>query len=322
MTVVYLPFRPGAEGAGEQNGGHMTAPTASAPSRTLDELVIRYVGDRLRRGDITKDTARNIRNHLMLFARSFGNRPLDQLGPRAVERWLEEMTVDGTAKSTQALRMSSLRVFARWCVLGGHVTKDWTLAAPKVRRPRQMPRDMDNDHAAAVLAQARDERERLMVWLMFGCGLRCVEVSRLNVDDFDRRAGLLFIVGKGLHEREVPVTGAVVAAIDAYLATETHSTGPLIRTHTEDKRRVGPGRISGIMRRLVSAAGIKVRNYDGRSAHGLRAAAASDLYDQCQDPQVVQEFLGHANLATTSVYLRRRGVERVRDAQQRRRTAA
>lgn len=39
------------------------------------------------------------------------------------------------------------------------------------------------------------------------------------------------------------------------------------------------------------------------------------LYDKCQDPQVVQEFLGHANLATTSIYLRRRGLEKVRDAQ-------
>lgn len=263
-------------------------------------------------------TARNVRNHLMLFARSFGGRPIEQLGPRAVERWVEEMTKANTAKSTQAVRLSSLRVFARWCVLNGHVPKDWTLNAPQVRRPRQIPRDMDNRHAELVLAQARDERERLLVLLMFGCGLRCIEVSRLDVDDFDRSSGLLFVTGKGGHQREVPVPDVVRAAIDSYLRTQTHTTGALIRTHTDDRRRLGPERISGLVGRLVRRSGVKVRNHDGRSAHGLRSAAASDLYDACRDPQVVQEFLGHANLATTSIYLRRRGLERVRDAQSQR----
>lgn len=284
-------------------------------ARTLDGLIMQYMGERIRRGEMQAVTARNVRNHLSLFARSFGGRPLDQLGPRAVERWLEEMTRAGTAKSTQAVRLSSLRVFARWCVLNGHVAKDWTLSAPQVRRPRQIPRDMDNNHAAAVLEQARDERERLMVLLMFGCGLRCVEVSRLDVDDYDRSSGLLFVTGKGGHQREVPVPDVVRAAIDAYLAVESHATGALIRTQTDDRRRLGPERISGLVGRLIRRAGVKVRNHDGRSAHGLRSAAASDLYDACKDPQVVQEFLGHANLATTSIYLRRRGLQRVRDAQ-------
>jgi integrase/recombinase XerC len=287
-------------------------------THSLDALILSYVGERIRRGEIQGNTARNIRNHLFLFAESFGQRPVDQLGVRAIERWVEQMEKAGTAKSTQALRLSSLRVFAKWCVRNGHVTKDWTMDAPQIRRARQIPRDMDRHHFELVLKMARDERERLIVWLMFGCGLRCVEVSRLNVDDYEKATGNLFVTGKALHERYVPVPLPVRAAIASYLATETHHSGALVRTHTDDKRRLGPGRISGIIGRLCREAGIKVRNYDGRSAHGLRSGGASDLMDECGDIRVVSEFLGHVNIATTDRYLLRRGLEKIREAQDRR----
>lgn len=280
--------------------------------RTLDALILRYIGERLRRDEITPLTARNIRNHLFLFSRSFGNRPLDQLGPRAVERWIEEQAE--AAKATRALRLSSVRTFARWAVTNGHIPKDFTIGAPKVRRPRQVPRDMDNDHADSVLRQAHDQRSRLIIMLMFGCGLRCVEISRLNVDDFDPSTGLVHVTGKAMHQRQVPVPDHVREAIDSYLAENGHGQGPMIRRAT-DGGRLGPERISGLVRNMIAKAGIKIRNYDGRSAHGLRSAAASDLYDACKDPLVVQEFLGHANLQTTSIYLRRPALERVREAQ-------
>lgn len=294
-------------------------PCEAASTRTLDDLIMRYVGERIRRGEIQTKTARNVRNHLFLFSASYGRRPLDQLGPRAIERWVEEMERAGMAKSTQALRLSSVRVFAKWCVRNGHTLKDWTADAAPIRRPRQIPRDMDNNHAALVLDQAGTERLRLLVLLMFGCGLRCVEIARLNVDDYERATGLLFVTGKGGHQRYVPVPDVVRAGIDLYLTAAGHTTGALVRSETPDRRRVSPERISGLVGNLIRRAGIKVRRYDGRSAHGLRSAAASDVYEACRDPQVVQEFLGHANLATTSVYLRRRGLELVAEAQNRRR---
>lgn len=283
-------------------------------SNTLGPHVLRYVGERKRRGEIQPNTARNIRNHLIDFAESFGKRPLNQLSYRAVERWLEHMHKDGLAESTKALRLSSLRNFARWCVLNDVVAKDWTLLAPKVRRPRVVPRDMTNEHVALVLAEATTERELLIGWLMFGCGLRCVEVHRLDVEDLDRITMQLHVVGKALHEREVSVPPPVVRAWDNYLAVSAHTTGALVR-HADGVKRLGPERISGMIGKLCRKSGVKVRRYDGRSAHGIRAAAASDLFDACLDPMVVQEFLGHASLAAGRPYLRRVGAGRVRAAQ-------
>lgn len=281
---------------------------------TLSPLVLAYVGGRLRRGDLAPITARSVRHHLMRFSASFGRRPLDQLGPRSIERFIEEMEALGLAKSTQAAHLSSLRGFARWCVIDGRVPRDWTISAPRIRRPRQIPRDMTNDHALAVIGQARTDRERLIAWLMFGCGLRCVEVSRLQVDDYDPVTSLLHVTGKAGHQRHVPVPEPVYAAWSAYLAN--HGTGHLLRRETDGGGPVSPERISGIVRRLVADAGVKVRRYDGRSAHGLRAAAASDLYDVTHDARVVQQFLGHSSIATVSVYLRRAETDAVRAGQE------
>ncbi len=281
---------------------------------TLTKPIIRYLGERQRRGEIAQITVRTIRNHLFHFGVVHGNRPLTQLSPTTVERWIEVMTADGLAPGTQAARLSSLRTFARWCVTHGVTKTDWTLNAPKVRRPRRAPRDMVNAHVDLILAEARDPRERLLCWLMFGGGLRCVEVSRLNCDDYDPTTHLLFVTGKGGHQRQVPLPPVVVAAMRSYLASAGHSSGPMVRVH-EGARRLGAERISEIVGRLVRVSGVKVRAYDGRSAHGLRAAAASDLFDACGNPLIVQAFLGHANLQTTSIYLRRAGTDKVRDAQ-------
>jgi len=156
---------------------------------------------------------------------------------------------------------------------------------------------------------------------MFGCGLRCVEVSRLDVDDFDPFTHTLHITGKAGHQRNVPVPEVVRMTITGYLANG-RGHGPLVRRDDNRPGRLGAGRISGLAGRMIRDAGIKSRLYDGRSAHGLRAAAASDLFDACGDATVVQEFLGHANLQTTSIYLRRAKTERVAAAQTSRRLTA
>lgn len=281
---------------------------------TLRREINDYIGTRTRRGEIVNATVKSVRNHLYRFADHWGDRPLTQLSAKAVESFIERMEDEGLAKSTQNSHLSSLRTFARWMVLEGRIAKDFTLAAPKIRRPRSVPRDMVADHFYLILDACRDERERLIVWFMYGCGLRCIEIERLDIDDYDGLTKLLHVTGKARHERQVPVPEPVRYAMAAYLVT-VPGPGPMIRSHNDPHARIGANRISNIVQRIVRDAGVKVRPRDGRSAHGLRAAAASDLYDVCQDPTVVQEFLGHANLQNVQVYLRRTKVERVAAAQ-------
>jgi integrase/recombinase XerD len=125
-------------------------------------------------------------------------------------------------------------------------------------------------------------------------GLRCVEVSRLAVADWDRAAGRITVRGKNDDERTIPVADDVAALLAAHVGART--SGPVIGWQ--------PARLSRRVRGWLEAAGLKDDAYDGVSAHALRHTAASDLYDACRDVKAVQRFLGHQNVATTDRYLR------------------
>lgn len=280
----------------------------------LGRLAVRYLKNRRDAGQISQLSADNYYRHLKSFCETFGNRPLKQLGPAAIQRWLEALEEKRYAPATKSVHLSTVRGFARWCVLHKHSKVDWTIDAPKIRRSRQVPRDLTNDHFELIVDAATCLRDRAILWLMFGCGLRCVEISRLQVDDIDRASGFLFVVGKGGHQGFVPCPQVVLEAVDAYLAEAGHQGGSLIRPERGRAPKVSPSRISHVATAAIAASGVKIRKGDGRTAHGLRAAAASDLYDSCRDPQIVQQFLRHQHLQTTSIYLRRADRDRVREA--------
>lgn len=286
---------------------------------TLRPLVTLYVDERRRRGELTHDTAKNVRSTLHGLSASFGARPLEQLGPRAVERWQE--SIGHLAPATRRSRLSYVKMFARWLVRRGVVRSDITAELPPVRMARQMKRALPAGHVARLLAACPDSRARVIVWLMVGCGLRCCEVAGLEVADYDERAATLFITGKGGHERVVPVPDEVVAAIDAYLAEVGRGRGRLIRRSEWWRKRHGDvydglaaDTVGGIVVDVMKAAGIKNRRRDGVSAHALRHTAASDVLDGCKDLRVVQQMLGHANLATTAIYLREVDLGTMREA--------
>lgn len=283
---------------------------------TLQPLVARYLTQRSLRGEITPLTRRNLRNHLFPLVRLFGARPLDQLGPWLLDRYLEEC--GHLAPSTRALRVSSARGFARWLVNEDLVARDFTRRAPKIRRPRQTPRTFTADDAAVALDACHSARERAIIWLEFGCALRCIEVSRLDVDDWDRRDEMLTVRGKALHQREVPVPAPVRVALTAWLAETSQSCGPLIGHADDPQRRLSASRISNLVGVIIRRAGLKQHPGDGRSAHGWRACAASDVLDVEPDPRVAQELLGHASLAHLARYQRRVRAAQVRAALDRR----
>lgn len=276
----------------------------------LDELVARYLAERVKRGSLSALSARNHRSTLNRLARAHGQRALDQV-PRTVGRWLDET---GHLKpSTRRSQASSVREFLRWLHHEG-LCPDYSYTLPKVRLPRTVPRALDAAKFTKLLDVLPDSRARAVTWLMFGLGLRCIEVANLNVEDWSRYEQTIRVTGKAGHQRELPVHPVVEAALDDYLSEEPATSGPLIRSTKQPWKPLAPDTLSGQLSEWMRAAGIKRAARDGVSAHALRHSAASDLYDACHDLTVVQEFLGHRHLQTTSVYLRRAGMGRMRDA--------
>ena len=277
--------------------------------QTLTPHIRTYLRQRVNSGSYNRKSLASVRGRLRTLDDSFGRRPLDQFTRRAIDRWLA--TLGHLAPSSRSSYLASVRTFTAWLTREGHVSADPCAGVPSIRRPRSIPRAQPPAAVAAILAACADSRDRAIVWLEVGCGLRRAEVARLDWDDYDPEGATLLVRGKGGHERLLPVPEPVALALAA--VRTRGNTGPIIRN------KVTGGRISiewvgARVSELMREAGLKQAPYDGVSGHALRHTAASDVLDRCHDLRVVQEMLGHQHLATTSIYLRRASITQLRDA--------
>ena len=277
---------------------------------TLESYAERFVTERRKRGEITTDTARNQRCHLDGLARSFGCRPVEQLGQAAIERWQE--TIGHLSCASRRSQLSTVRVFCRWLVAGDPTRSD-TWAPPGPTAPLRAPGPRLGRRRQTA-ANRRRPAGQAILWLMVGLGLRCCEVAHLQMCDYDPTGRTILVAGKGGHERVLPVPPEPAAVIDRYLSTVRVTAGPLIRSQRRPWCGLGADTLSKMVSAWMGDAGIKHRRRDGISAHALRHTAASDVLDACGDLRIVQQMLGHVHLATTSIYLRRADVARIREA--------
>jgi integrase/recombinase XerD len=176
--------------------------------------------------------------------------------------------------------------------------------------PAQLPKVLRPDETEALLAAidtstAIGLRDRAMLEVLYGAGLRVSELVGLPLSGLDRRGGLLRVEGKGGRERIVPLGAAALSALDRYLA---EARGRLLgnaadETHALFLSRRGRGmtrqNFFAMLRKLARRAGVPS---DRVSPHVLRHAFATDLLDGGADLRSIQAMLGHADLSTTQIY--------------------
>lgn len=287
----------------------------------LTKLAHTYVTGRYRRGEIGAATRDAIAYTLTTLSHVHGGRPISQLGPKLIDRWLE--VIADRAPSTRRNMISRVRHFCRWLISKGHIRRDPTSHVPAVRQPRRVPVTLTPDQATTVRTASLDLRARVVLALMLDAGCRCVEVSRLHVEDYDPDNRVVRLRGKADHERELPIGRSTACLIDAYLDEVGVIGGPLIRSRTDPTGGLAPATLSHYVRGWLIELGVKRRAFDGRSAHGLRRTAGSDVMDACGDVRIVQAILGHSRIETTArYYLRPVTIDRMREAMELRHIAA
>lgn len=222
--------------------------------------------------------------------------------------YLAGLTHRGYKRRTIARKLSAVRSLFAWAVRTGRIPADPTveLMAPKLDRP--LPRVLKADEAARLCElPPTDEpvgtRDRAILEILYGSGLRVAELCGLDLPDVDRRRGTITVTGKGRKQRRLPLSEPARRALETYLAesrpTLVREGGPTPTAVFLGKRgaRIGPRAVrSMIARYTVAEGGGPV------SPHTLRHSFATHMLDGGADLRVVQELLGHEDLATTQIY--------------------
>lgn len=285
---------------------------------TLQPHIHVYIREQRAKGRLTGTSPVGVRNRLHLFARFHGNRPLAKVTERQVLAWLA--TLEDRSPATRRAYLASLRCFTAWLHQHGELAADPCKDIPPMRRPRRVPRALPHDAIVACFTACRDDRDRAVVALAVGCGLRRAEIASVRWEDYDAATATLRVRGKGDAERVVPVPVFVQTYLEAVRGRQY---GPIVAPMDGSVQPLRPDTIGAMCARILRDAGVKRAAFDGVATHAFRHTCASDVLDHAHgDLRPVQQMLGHSELSSTSIYLRVAGLGQVRDAMEGRDYAA
>jgi integrase/recombinase XerD len=256
-----------------------------------------------RRAPRTVDAYRRDLAHLAAWL----GRPPATVTTEELERYLADLRAAGLAGTTIARRTAAVRSFFRHQMLLGTRTDNPAAELELPRRTRRLPRTLSPGEAERLIEAAtgsapRTLRDRALVELLYGAGLRVGEAVSLERGGVDLEARLVRCIGKGSKERIVPIGRQATDAIRRYLA---HGRPYLDRRHRPElflNAQGGALTRAGaflILRKLAAKAGLDPERIH---PHLLRHSFATHLLEGGADLRSVQEMLGHADLATTELY--------------------
>lgn len=270
------------------------------PAVSLSSIALQYVDRQRKVGRFNGKSPKVIRSVLLNFARAVGDPEPAKVKRRHVERWMEN---GSWSRSTQRTHFSTVRAFCRWMVGQDIIPKDPTAGIGTPKLPRHVPRGLTAEAVGKLLAVLPDARAELIVSLMVQEGLRCTEVATLQIANVDMAGRAIRVVGKGGHERILPITPETWTVMHRYLSQYPAAYGPLVRSYTIRDAGLGSPSISKMVGEWASEAGIKASVRDGVSAHALRHTCAQDVLRGGANLRDVQQMLGHSSIATTQIYL-------------------
>jgi len=272
--------------------------------RTLDPEVQQFLAVSAAR--LAPRTVEAYRRDLAAF-RGWLERAPSKASQDDLERYVAELRAQGLAATTIARRIAAIRSFFRHQVLIGLRDDNPAADVGLPRRARKLPRTLSPSEAERLVEAAngttpRALRDRALVELLYGAGLRVSEAVGLERGGVDLEERLVRSIGKGGKERIVPLGRSAADALRRYLSRgrpyldRRHRPELFLNAQGGGLTRAGAFLI---LRRLAEKAGLEPSRIH---PHLLRHSFATHLLEGGADLRSVQEMLGHADLATTELY--------------------
>ncbi|HVU24719.1 MAG TPA: tyrosine-type recombinase/integrase [Opitutus sp.] len=245
-----------------------------------------------------------------LVAAQIGERPFDELEPREVRDFVIEAQ-RRFGRRTLHNHVSGLRAFFKFWLQRGRVRRNPFLGVPLPKLEKRLPKFLTEEQMLRLLAgpqRLRDNesidaftacRDRLVMELLYGAGLRVSELTGLNYGAVDTAEGVARVTGKGRKERLCPLGRVATALLAKFRDEFARKTGPgapvIVNARHE---RMGVRQVQLLLKRYLALAELPM----DLTPHKLRHSYATHLLNAGADLRLVQELLGHAQLATTQVY--------------------
>jgi integrase/recombinase XerC len=256
---------------------------------------------------LSPHTQKNYSQQLMTMAshlNRMGIRTWQEVDSAWVRQLASKGMRDGMKASSLATRLSSLRSFFDFLILRGELNANPAkgISAPKKQRP--LPKNIDVDEMSQLLdIEGSDPlliRDRAMMEMLYGAGLRLAELVDINLKDIDLNSDELRVIGKGSKERKVPFSGQAKDWVGRWLSVRSQFARADEIALFVSKRG---GRIShrNIQKRMEQW-GQKQAIASHVSPHKLRHSFATHILESSHNLRAVQELLGHENIATTQIY--------------------
>ena len=215
----------------------------------------------------------------------------------------------GLLSSTRARRAVAIRTWFKYLKERRMIAENPAEGTRPPRKSLVLPKVLGENEVFAIIDgvdgdSPRERRDRAMLELLYGCGLRVSELCALKCDEIVGDGELLRILGKGSKVRHVPVGAAAGAALSLYLHTAraAFQSGDLSCSHVFLTRLGKPFTRQGVFKLIKersAAAGIELSRI---SPHVFRHCFASHMLARGADIRAIQELLGHADIGTTQIY--------------------
>jgi len=263
----------------------------------------------LRQRNASRHTVKAYSGDLANFSAYIGSRKWCDIDHVTIRGFLSHLYEKGLGKTSVARSLAAVRSLYRWLAQEGLVEQNPAALVSTPKLAKKLPRVPTMEEMNSVLDGAMPEiasfpeRDRLMLELLYGCGIRNSELVGINLDDVRLSSEAVLIRGKGKKERYVPFGDAVKSALATYLParqavlSESRKNTPALLINQRGGRLTTRS-VGMIIKKIAVAKGLSPDVHP----HTLRHAFGTHMLEEGADLRAIQEMLGHERLSTTQRY--------------------
>ncbi|ALA07183.1 putative recombinase XerD [Brevibacillus phage SecTim467] len=225
-----------------------------------------------------------------------------EITPSHIRMYIAHLDVLGRARSSINRMLCSLKTFFKYLVDIEHAVKDSPAAQVKCgKKEKPLPKAISKTDVNSLITTATEHRlkDQLIIELLYGLGGRVSEIAKIRVEDINFEEGFIRMKGKGKKTRENPIHAGCLELIKLFMFKHKITSGWLLPSKLDPSAPMSREGIYKVVKRVASISGIDPRAV---SPHVFRHSYATHLLDNGCDMAIVQEYLGHEDIATTKIY--------------------